>query len=149
MTKCPLLHHWSQKCPHVQELLHCYCDQKIDDLSYWHGMQHAWRVYHADAHAANTTFQTKISPRAKSLFSLIDLVMNGNNSLSICSNPLHKKYISLEEINCHTLHKYTIMLADIVGEKIKDKIQKVELHHRWLGSNWCPLCCNLSLLAYP
>ena len=82
----------------------------------------AWRAYDADAHAH---FRLRlISPRAKYLFSWIDLVVNGNNSLSICSNQLYQKYISLEDVNHHTLHKYFIMLADIVGEKIKDKIQK-------------------------
>ena len=86
-------------------------------------MQQAWRAYHAD-HSANTTFQIKISPKAKSLYSWIDLIVNGNNSLSISCNKLYQKYICLNPIDCCMLHKYIIMLVDLVGEKIKDKIQK-------------------------
>ena len=85
-------------------------------------------------------------PQTQSLYGWIDLIVNGNNSLSICTSKLYEKYISLESIDCHTLHKYIIMLADIVGEKIKDKIQKgnciadgwtqtgvhyVAIYHRW------------------
>ena len=120
--------------------------KKKNDLSYRQGMQRAWRAYHADAQSTNTTFQPKISPKAKSIYGWIDLIVNGNNSLSICNSKLYEKYISLESIDRRTLRKYIIMLADIVGEKIKDKIQKgnciadgwtqtgvhyVAIYHRW------------------
>ena len=51
------------------------------------------------------------------------MIVNGNNALSIVSNPLYKTYIKLDPIGCHTLRKHIIMLADIVGGRIKDKIQ--------------------------
>ena len=77
-------------------------------------MQWAWRAYHADAQSTNTTFQPKISPKAKSLYGWIDLIVNGNNSLSICTSKLYEKYISLESIDRRTLHKYIIMLEKAV-----------------------------------
>ena len=53
----------------------------------------AWKAFHADAHTRNTTFQSKISPKAKSMFGWIDLVVNGNNSLRIWSDPLPKVHL--------------------------------------------------------
>ena len=92
-----------------------------------------------------THFSPKILSKAKSLYGWIDLIVNGNNFLSICTR-LYKKYILLESINHCTLGKYIIMLVDIVGQKIKDKIQMgnciadgwtqtgvhyVEIYHCW------------------
>ena len=86
-------------------------------------MQPAWRAYHESAQADNTTFEPKISSKAKTTFGWIDMVMNGNNALSIVSNPIYKTYIKLEPHDHSTLRKYIIMLADVVGERIRDKLQ--------------------------
>ena len=110
------------------------------------GMQPAWRAYHESTQADNKTFEPKISSQAKNIFGWIDMIVNGNNALSIVSNPRYKMYIKLDPIDRHTLRKHIIMLADIVGERIKDKIQMgnciadgwtqtgihyVAIDHRW------------------
>ena len=73
--------------------------------------------------ADNKTFEPKISSQAKNIFGCIDMIVDGNNALSIVSNPVYKMYIKLDPINRCTLRKHIIMLADIVGERIKVKIQ--------------------------
>ena len=120
--------------------------KRKDQAAYRQGMQPAWRAYHESTKADNKTFEPKISSRAKNIFGWIDMIVNGNNALSIVSNPLYKTYIKLDPIDRRTLRKHLIMLADIVGERIKDKIQMgnciadgwtqtgihyVAIYHRW------------------
>ena len=97
--------------------------KRKDQAAYNQGMWPAWRAYHESTQADNKTFEPKISSWAKNIFGWIDMIVNGNNALSIVSNPLYKTYIELDPIDCHTLRKHIIMLADVVGERIKDKIR--------------------------
>ena len=72
--------------------------KRKDQAAYHQGMQPAWRAYHESTKADNKTFEPKISSRAKNIFGWIDMIVNGNNALSIVSNPLYKTYIKLDPI---------------------------------------------------
>ena len=69
-------------------------------------------------------FQPAISPKAKKFFGWIRLVVLADNPLSICENEIYCEYVKLEHTDQKTLRKYVIMLADIIGLKIKKAIGK-------------------------
>jgi len=67
-------------------------------------------------------FQREVSPFAKQLHAWIDIVVKCNMPLSVCENEIMRSHISVKGMSRKTLRKYIIMLADIVGLVIQDKI---------------------------
>jgi len=67
-------------------------------------------------------FRLEVSPFAKRLRAWIDIVVKCNMPLSVCENEIMRMHVSVEGMSRKTLRKYIIMLADIVGLVIQDKI---------------------------
>jgi hypothetical protein len=126
---CNLISHLSKKsCFGFTKL-----SKSANPAKYKKAMQVVWRAYH-EAKAeersnpimnpAFTGFAPKISPDAKKIFGWIELIVFCNNSISIVENEIYRKYTKLEPTDRKTIRKYIVMLADIVGFRIKDAFGK-------------------------
>lgn len=97
------------------------------DPNFNEGMQPAWRAYWASRAIVRNdrpTIQDKSLPRRVfNIYNWIRLVVHCDNPLSICENLVYRDVVKMDKMSRKTLRKYIIMLADVVGIKIRESIQ--------------------------
>ena len=102
--------------------------KKQTDDSYNESMQPLWEfnweIKADDAAKRVGSFGTQIvvSNKAINIFGWIELIVLCNNPISVCENEILRKHLKLKPVHRRTLRKYIILLADVVGLKIKRAI---------------------------
>lgn len=99
-------------------------DHKVNDPLYDAAMQPIWRDHkaHQDAEkeGRNSIVEQAVPKKVSNIYGWIRLVVKCNNPLSVCEHPIYREVVKMQGISRKTLRKYIVMLADIVGLKIRE-----------------------------